>query len=325
MRRDHRGKNRRFEFARSLSAGHGAQYTEIMAKKSARKIHRQKPRKAQGGKASKPAPSAAKADAKAAPARRRQWTQCAKSRKRSAASRPPTPSPRRSCKYVNPFTLLVAVVLSAQATDAGVNKATPALFALADTPEKMAALGEDHVRDLIKTIGLFRTKAKNVVALSHILVDRARRPGAALARGAGGAAGRRPQDRQCRAQRRLRRADHRGRHPYFPRRQPHRAGAGQDAVRGRAELEQVVPAKYKRTPIIGLFCTGATLAWRGSRCAKNASSRICANGREKRSCKNAVGESGWKAAASAKRVDISDPKRHFRNAGLPDQGVALPG
>jgi endonuclease-3 len=62
------------------------------------------------------------------------------------------------------------VVLSAQATDAGVNKATPALFKLADTPEKMAELGEAHVRSLIKTIGLFRTKAKNVIALSRILV-----------------------------------------------------------------------------------------------------------------------------------------------------------
>ena len=80
------------------------------------------------------------------------------------------PEPKTELTYVNPFTLLVAVVLSAQATDAGVNKATPALFALADTPAKMAALGEDRVRDLIKTIGLFRTKAKNVVALSQILV-----------------------------------------------------------------------------------------------------------------------------------------------------------
>ena len=71
------------------------------------------------------------------------------------------------------------MVLSAQATDAGVNKATPALFALADTPEKMAALGEERVRDLIKTIGLFRTKAKNVVALSQHARRRARRPGAA--------------------------------------------------------------------------------------------------------------------------------------------------
>src|SRR6185312_8618845 len=68
------------------------------------------------------------------------------------------------------FTLLVAVVLSAQATDAGVNKATPALFALADTPERMAKLGEARVRNLIKTIGLYRTKAKNVVALSKKLM-----------------------------------------------------------------------------------------------------------------------------------------------------------
>src|SRR5580698_10562656 len=80
------------------------------------------------------------------------------------------PIPRTELEYINPFTLLVAVVLSAQATDAGVNKATPALFALADTPAKMAALGEERVRDLIKTIGLFRTKAKNLVALSQQLV-----------------------------------------------------------------------------------------------------------------------------------------------------------
>jgi endonuclease-3 len=80
------------------------------------------------------------------------------------------PNPKSELNYTNPFTLLVAVVLSAQATDAGVNKATPGLFAAADTPAKMAALGEERVRDLIKTIGLFRTKAKNVVALSQILL-----------------------------------------------------------------------------------------------------------------------------------------------------------
>src|SRR6202047_1583987 len=80
------------------------------------------------------------------------------------------PTPKGELKYINPFTLLVAVVLSAQATDAGVNKATPALFAAADTPEKMAALGEERVQDLIKAIGLFRTKARNVVALSKQLV-----------------------------------------------------------------------------------------------------------------------------------------------------------
>ena len=72
------------------------------------------------------------------------------------------PEPKGELEHINPFTLLVAVVLSAQATDAGVNKATPALFAAAHTPEKMAALGEARVQELIKTIGLFRTKAKNV-------------------------------------------------------------------------------------------------------------------------------------------------------------------
>jgi endonuclease-3 len=80
------------------------------------------------------------------------------------------PEPKGELRYIDPFTLLIAVVLSAQATDAGVNKATPALFAAADTPAKMVALGEDKVRDLIKTIGLYRTKAKNVIALSQMLI-----------------------------------------------------------------------------------------------------------------------------------------------------------
>ena len=81
------------------------------------------------------------------------------------------PIPQTELEFINPFTLLVAVVLSAQATDAGVNKATPALFALADTPQKMLALGEERVVELIRTIGLFRTKAKNIIALSRILVE----------------------------------------------------------------------------------------------------------------------------------------------------------
>ncbi|WP_018182343.1 endonuclease III [Kaistia granuli] len=81
------------------------------------------------------------------------------------------PEPKGELESVNTFTLLVAVVLSAQATDAGVNKATRALFAIADTPAKMLALGEDQVRDYIKTIGLFRTKAKNVIGLSRMLVE----------------------------------------------------------------------------------------------------------------------------------------------------------
>jgi endonuclease-3 len=80
------------------------------------------------------------------------------------------PEPKGELHYVNVYTLLVAVVLSAQATDAGVNKATRKLFEIADTPQKMVALGEDKVRDYIKTIGLFRNKAKNVIALSEKLI-----------------------------------------------------------------------------------------------------------------------------------------------------------
>lgn len=80
------------------------------------------------------------------------------------------PEPKGELEHLNPYTLLVAVVLSAQATDAGVNKATRALFPIADTPQKMIDLGEETVRDYIKTIGLYRTKAKNVIALSEKLI-----------------------------------------------------------------------------------------------------------------------------------------------------------
>ena len=82
------------------------------------------------------------------------------------------PAPQGELTHVDPYTLLVAVVLSAQATDAGVNRATPALFAAASTPAAMVALGEDRVRDFIRTIGLFNNKAKNVIALSHALIER---------------------------------------------------------------------------------------------------------------------------------------------------------
>ena len=80
------------------------------------------------------------------------------------------PAPETELKFSNHFTLLVAVVLSAQATDKGVNRATKTLFAQADTPQKMVALGEANIREAIKTIGLYRTKAKNVFALSKKLV-----------------------------------------------------------------------------------------------------------------------------------------------------------
>jgi len=80
------------------------------------------------------------------------------------------PEPKGELEHVNAFTLLVAVVLSAQATDAGVNKATRGLFAVADTPQKMLALGEEKVGDYIRTIGLWRNKAKNVILLSEALI-----------------------------------------------------------------------------------------------------------------------------------------------------------
>ncbi|MDE9450859.1 endonuclease III [Aliiroseovarius sp. Z3] len=81
------------------------------------------------------------------------------------------PEPKGELEHVNAYTLVVAVALSAQATDVGVNKATHALFKIADTPEKMLALGEDGLIEHIKTIGLFRQKAKNVIKLSRILVE----------------------------------------------------------------------------------------------------------------------------------------------------------
>ncbi len=137
-----------------------------MARKSKRK-----PAAKRKAKASvKPAARRAKADVKAARAAIPQWTS-AEIAEAFRRFRKANPEPKGELQHINPFTLLVAVVLSAQATDAGVNKATPTLFALADTPQKMVALGEGRVRDLIKTIGLYRTKAKNVIALSRILAE----------------------------------------------------------------------------------------------------------------------------------------------------------
>jgi endonuclease-3 len=148
--------------------------TRKTAKKAAKKPAKKTVaavKKAQKGKTAKvkPEKARAKADDKALHGTTKPWTpaEVDEAFRRFQAA---MPEPKGELHHINPFTLLVAVVLSAQATDAGVNKATPALFALADTPEKMAALGEDRVRDLIKTIGLFRTKAKNVIALSHKLI-----------------------------------------------------------------------------------------------------------------------------------------------------------
>ena len=102
-------------------------------------------------------------------ARRLKPDQIAEMFRRFAAA---DPDPRGELDYINPYTLLVAVVLSAQATDVGVNKATKPLFAIADTPEKMLELGEPLVRDYIRTIGLYRMKAKNVIGLSEALIEK---------------------------------------------------------------------------------------------------------------------------------------------------------
>jgi endonuclease-3 len=99
----------------------------------------------------------------------RPWTQ-AEVREAFERFRKANPEPKGELEHLNPFTLLVAVVLSAQATDAGVNRATRELFAVADTPQKMLDLGEERLRDYIKTVGLYRNKAKNVIALSEKLI-----------------------------------------------------------------------------------------------------------------------------------------------------------
>jgi endonuclease-3 len=136
-----------------------------MAKNITRRKKQRLPKTAKA----KPARKPAKAAPKLAMAASKPWN---KSEIEEAFRRfkQASPEPKTELQHINPFTLLVAVVLSAQATDAGVNKATPALFATADSPQKMAALGEDRIRNLIKTIGLFRTKAKNVAELSRRLV-----------------------------------------------------------------------------------------------------------------------------------------------------------
>jgi endonuclease-3 len=142
------------------------------AAKASRKAVRKALKKARAGTAAKvkgPRKRVA-ADIKAASGATTPWTpaEVEEAFRRLKAA---MPDPETELEHEDPYQLLVAVVLSAQATDAGVNKATPALFAAANTPAKMAALGEARVRDFIKTIGLFRTKAKNVVALSKKLIE----------------------------------------------------------------------------------------------------------------------------------------------------------
>jgi endonuclease-3 len=141
-----------------------------MAKKTITKTKLTVAAKKANRKAKAPAKAVTPAKSRSAkPRRLKPWTEAevveAFTRFRAA-----NPEPKGELEHLNPYTLLVAVVLSAQATDAGVNKATRNLFPLADTPEKMVTLGEDRVRDLIKTIGLYKGKARNVIALSERLI-----------------------------------------------------------------------------------------------------------------------------------------------------------
>src|SRR4051794_22009355 len=155
--------------SKSLPAVIAYQYTSIMAKiissSRAKKVGVRSVPKKPAKKAVKPPPRpAAKKSPKTKP-----WTP-AEVHEVFSRFRKANPEPKGELEHLNPYTLLVAVVLSAQATDAGVNKATRALFAVADTPQKMLELGEEKVREYIKTIGLYRNKAKNVIALSEKLI-----------------------------------------------------------------------------------------------------------------------------------------------------------
>ena len=159
------------------------QYIRIMAKitraqRASKAVVRSLPKKSAKAKSARTAKTAANAKPKAskspkAKSPKRQllkpWTP-EEVREAFSRFRKANPEPRGELEHLNPYTLLVAVVLSAQATDAGVNKATRELFKVADTPQKMLALGEEKLRDYIRTIGLYRNKAKNVIALSEKLI-----------------------------------------------------------------------------------------------------------------------------------------------------------
>ena len=168
------------------------------------------------------------------PRRERAAVNAAKRRAIFARLQESNPAPRTELKYRTPFELLVAVILSAQATDKSVNKATASLFRTADTPAAMLALGVAGITQYIKSIGLYNSKAKNIIATCQALLaqhaGRVPRTREALEQ----LPGRRAQDRERRAEHRIRRIHHRRRHAHLSSRQPHRARARQDrARRGR--------------------------------------------------------------------------------------------
>ena len=159
--------------SKSLPAVIAYQYIPIMAKiirsSGGRKSSVPSVPKKAAKKAVKASPKPAAKKRQARSPKPKPWTP-AEVHEAFSRFRKANPEPKGELEHLNPYTLLVAVVLSAQATDAGVNKATRALFAVADTPEKMLELGEEKVREYIKTIGLYRNKAKNVIALSEKLI-----------------------------------------------------------------------------------------------------------------------------------------------------------
>jgi endonuclease III len=148
-----------------------ADYTDTMPRKTtpSAKPDRERKQPARGTGSRKPQPGSGKPLTAAAATAARLLTPAEVEEvfRRFAAA---NPEPKGELAHSNAFTLLVAVVLSAQATDAGVNKATPALFAVADTAAKMAALGEERLREYIKTVGLYPTKSRNIIALSRQLL-----------------------------------------------------------------------------------------------------------------------------------------------------------
>ena len=169
-------------------------------------------------------------------------------------------------------------MLSAHTTDKSVNTATRKLFPVANTPQKILALGVEGVMPYLKTVGLYRGKAKNLMALSQHAHREARREDPARPRGARGAARRGPQDREHHPQHGVRREDDRGRHAHLPRVEPHRARAGQQSARGRGCAGRATcRPPTRRMRITGCCCTAATSARRACRRARNASSGICAS------------------------------------------------
>ena len=161
------------------------------------------------------------------------------------------PHPTTELQFSTPFELLIAVLLSAQATDAGVNKATAKLFPVANTPQAMLDLGLEGIMQYTRTIGLYKTKSKHIIETCKILVQQYGGEIPPHTRRAGSPARRGPQNRQRRAQYRIQAAgDGRG-HAHFPRGQPHQTRARQKRPRSGRQTDEVHPERIpaRRAPL----------------------------------------------------------------------------